>query len=278
MTRKPGRSNLFQRIAVAVVGIPLVFSLIALGGLYFLALIELVMSVSLFEFYRLAESRDFHPSKTLGIAAIFFIGLAAHYQRVDWIVLGLLALTIGTLLVELFKNKPHAIGNTAITVFGVQYLSLFGFFLPLRRLGAGSDSETAGVWLVFAVLVSIWICDTAAYGFGKLFGKHTLFKRVSPKKTWEGAAAGFVCAVATAFFFRAFRLSFLAWYDALFFGAAAGIIGQISDLVESLFKRDAGAKDSSGILPGHGGFLDRFDSPLLVVPVVYVYLLFRHLP
>jgi phosphatidate cytidylyltransferase len=170
------------------------------------------------------------------------------------------------------------LGNAAITVFGVQYLALFAFFMPLRRLGIDSGLERAGAWIFFAVLVSVWICDTAAYGFGLHFGKHPLFKRVSPKKTWEGAIAGFIFAIMTISIFKAFWLSFLQWYDMFFFGFIVGVLGQISDLIESLFKRDAGVKDSSAILPGHGGFLDRFDSLLLVGPLVYLYMVLRHLP
>jgi phosphatidate cytidylyltransferase len=278
MTKKPAGSNFIQRAAVAVFGIPLIFWLVATGGWHLFALVELVMAVSLYELYRLAQAKGFYPSWFLGIPTVSFLGLAAQFHRLDWLGWSLFLLVVLTLIVELFKNRPHALANTAITIFGVQYLALFAFFIPLRRLGIERGMGHAGAWIVFAVLVSIWVCDTAAYGFGLRFGKHPLFKRVSPKKTWEGAIAGFVFAIISVSIFKAFWLPFLNWYDMFFFGFIVGVLGQLSDLVESLFKRDAGVKDSSSILPGHGGFLDRFDSLLLVGPVVYLYLCLRHLP
>ncbi|HHE54472.1 MAG TPA: phosphatidate cytidylyltransferase, partial [Caldithrix abyssi] len=107
---------------------------------------------------------------------------------------------------------------------------------------------------------AIWICDTFAYFLGKQFGKHRLFERVSPKKSWEGAVAGLVGALLTYLLVYFLQIIPITIYVAIVGGLIVGIVGQFGDLVESWFKRDAKVKDSSNLLPGHGGILDRFDS------------------
>jgi phosphatidate cytidylyltransferase len=123
------------------------------------------------------------------------------------------------------------------------------------------------------LLVTIWVCDTAAYFTGVVFGRHKLFERVSPKKTWEGAIGGLIFAILMAVASHYWFVRDLRLIDSMVIGFMIGTIGQLSDLAESLFKRDAGVKDSSGLIPGHGGVLDRFDSEMLVAPQVYLYLL-----
>ncbi|HEY4613356.1 MAG TPA: phosphatidate cytidylyltransferase, partial [Bacteroidota bacterium] len=123
-----------------------------------------------------------------------------------------------------------------------------------------------------SLFVSIWLCGTAAYFGGVSFGKHKLFERVSPKKTWEGAIFGFVFAVATMVAAQQFLIEYLRLVDAIVLGVIVGVFGQAGDLVESRFKRDAGMKDSSAIIPGHGGVYDRFDSLVFVAPIAYLYL------
>jgi phosphatidate cytidylyltransferase len=118
----------------------------------------------------------------------------------------------------------------------------------------------------------IWVCDSAAYYIGSAFGKHKLFPRVSPNKSWEGAIAGFIFAVVTAVAAKYLLLDYLRTDQAVILGIIVGIFGQLGDLFESLLKRDAGVKDSSNLIPGHGGVLDRFDSLLVVSPLVYLYL------
>jgi phosphatidate cytidylyltransferase len=129
-----------------------------------------------------------------------------------------------------------------------------------------------GAMTVIAVFASVWACDSAAFFVGRKFGKHKLFERVSPNKTWEGAVAGFVGAVATFLIARALALPYLSVSGALICGCMIGVLGQFGDMVESLLKRDAGVKDSSSIIPGHGGVLDRFDGLIFVSPMMYLYL------
>jgi phosphatidate cytidylyltransferase len=134
-----------------------------------------------------------------------------------------------------------------------------------------STGDKWGAALVLCVFAGIWICDSVAFFAGKAFGKHKLFPRVSPNKSWEGAVVGFLAAAAGFAALAHYFLPFLPTIHAAVLGALIGVVGQIGDLVESLLKRDAGIKDSSTIIPGHGGIFDRFDSVLFAAPVTYLY-------
>jgi len=184
--------------------------------------------------------------------------------------------------------------NVAVTLFGATYLGLFlGSLVGLRELyipedfpvyeyfpsqGTAVPTDIAatldrwGGYTVIALFVAIWTCDSAAYFAGRAFGRHKLFERVSPNKTWEGAIAGFIFAIGTFLLAREVVLPYLSLSGAIVCGAIVGVFGQIGDLAESLLKRDAGVKDSSSLIPGHGGVLDRFDSLLFVSPLVFLYL------
>jgi len=179
-------------------------------------------------------------------------------------------------------------------MMGLVYISLFfGTFIGLRELFVPLDfpmlryfpNESSftdasiveqvyrwGGYTVVAVLATIWICDTAAFHAGTAMGRHKLFPRVSPNKSWEGTIFGFVFAIAAAIAAKYIVLEYMSLRDALVMGVVVGIFGQLGDLVESLMKRDAGVKDSSNLLPGHGGVFDRFDSLLFVAPILYLYL------
>ena len=209
------------------------------------------------------------------------------------LILYLVALPL-IMTIELFRGKPGALVNIATTLFGASYAGLFlGSLVGLRELfipedfpvyayfplhGTAVPDDVAGLlyrwggYTVITLFASIWVCDSAAYFAGRSFGRHRLFERVSPNKTWEGAVAGFLAALAVFQLARVLVLPYMSVVDALVCGIIAGACGQIGDLAESLLKRDAGVKDSSSLIPGHGGVLDRFDSLLFVAPLVFVYL------
>ena len=142
--------------------------------------------------------------------------------------------------------------------------------------GMGSPSDAVvnawGGLTIIAIFASIWMCDTAAYFGGLATGRHKLFVRASPNKTWEGAVWGFFGAIGTMIAAQKLYLPYLKFHHAVVIGVIIGVCGQIGDLVESLFKRDAGVKDSSTMIPGHGGVFDRFDSLIFVSPILYLYL------
>ena len=173
-----------------------------------------------------------------------------------------------------------------VSIGGFFYISITFIFLILLRefstlslilnktvtlkshIIAGKEPE-----FLLSLLISIWLCDTAAYMIGSAIGKHKLFPKVSPKKTWEGAISGFFGAIIGFVLCTQIPLLIKDFpiFHAIIIGIIIGSIGQIGDLVESKIKRDVGVKDSSSILPGHGGMLDRFDSIMFVIPVVFIY-------
>jgi phosphatidate cytidylyltransferase len=206
---------------------------------------------------------------------IVSIILNVYFKFLEFYVLFLFA-SIIILITELFRNKASAIINVAVTFLGILYLGLFSSSILLIR-EIFSESEllySEGGYLIISIMIAIWICDSAAFFIGSAFGKHKLFPRVSPNKSWEGAIAGFVFAIVSMIAAKAIFLDIITLTDSIIIGTIVGTVGQIGDLVESLVKRDAGVKDSSAIIPGHGGIFDRFDSLLFTAPVVYIYLHF----
>ena len=283
-----------------------------LGGYFFFFLIALFSGLALYEFYGIAEKKGAFPLKVLGLFGGFVVNGSFIYERsqvelftwfegrgvrlsmfsqLQFLLVVFLVFLLVVLLTELFRQKGSATLNAATTVFGVCIISLFfGTLIYVRELfpygfpvhkffptSYAGDAELAmisrwGGYTIVSIFASIWMCDTAAYFGGLTFGRHKLFERVSPKKTWEGAVFGFVAAVLTMVLARATVIDYLRLQDALVIGGIVGIFGQLGDLVESRFKRDAGVKDSSAIIPGHGGVYDRFDSLVFVAPIVYLYI------
>ena len=268
--------TLGPRALVSVLGIPLLIGAILVGKLFLLIIITIACGVALWEWYGLAERKGCRPLKGVGLAALVCIVLDFHFfmgKGFLWIVV-LEGLSVFT--AELFREEKNHLVNGSITIGGTLFLSFLSFYLLLRQFPVllNMPYPQGGV-LVLMVFASVWICDTAAYFVGSALGKHPLALSVSPKKTWEGAWAGFGFALATAVVFEKFVVTWLHPVDGVVIGILAGTVGQLSDLVESRFKRDVDVKDSSNLLPGHGGMLDRFDSLLMIAPIVYLYLCLR---
>jgi phosphatidate cytidylyltransferase len=267
-------STLGRRVLVSVFGIPVVLGSMAIGRLALPILSTVIELFAIWELIKLAEKKNFSPLPWPSFVMIPLLNADLYFrngQDVPWIAVGFILVS---LMWELFRDKPHAIANVSVSMFGAFYMSLFSSFILIRELPARNGFRySSGAWLLLMVFISMWVCDTAAYFVGSSFGKHRLFQRVSPKKTWEGAIAGFATAIGMAVLLQKLWLPEISSVHAVVIGTIVGIFGQTSDLVESLLKRDAGVKDSSNLLPGHGGMLDRFDSPLLVGPIVYGYLL-----
>jgi phosphatidate cytidylyltransferase len=266
--------NLGKRVTVAVIAAPLILLAAWRGGVAFFVLVELIIFLGVLEFYQLAAQKAVQPNRFLGVAASFILGVQIYFYGDGGIWLTTIVFVVILIGVELFRNKGSALQNTGATLLGFAYVAgLWSFLLLIRELPrhVNVSYSSAGTWLVM-LLVTVWVCDTAAYFVGLGFGRHKLFERVSPKKTWEGAIGGLIFGILMAaachyWFVRELRL-----IDSIVIGLLVGTVGQLSDLAESLFKRDAGVKDSSSLIPGHGGVLDRFDSEMLVAPLVYLYL------
>ena len=159
-------------------------------------------------------------------------------------------------------------------MLGVFYMGIFGSTLiGIREFYPDINGlYSNGGYLIISIFAAIWICDSAAFFGGTALGKNRLFSRVSPKKSWEGAIFGFIFAILAMILAKSLVLDFLSFRDVLIIGFIIGTFGQMGDLSESLLKRDAGVKDSSNLIPGHGGIFDRFDSLLFSSPLIYLYL------
>ena len=277
-TMKPAAPSwaLPLRIISGLLFVPLLILLAKVGGIAFWYFVALQASLGLIEFYRMMRGRGLRPYRRLGIASavvMLWVCFRPHTPHVAFLVTAVLLLVLALEL-----RRPEArqrVEDIAVTCFGVLYVGwLSAHFVLLRELPwrAGTGYEEGAAFVLLAFFVT-WSCDTGAYAFGRLIGKNRPWAQISPRKTIEGAAGGLVCAMAAAFIARAWFAPFLAARDALALGALVGVFAQVGDLVESLLKRDARHDDSSDLIPGHGGILDRFDSLYFAAPIVYYYLL-----
>jgi phosphatidate cytidylyltransferase len=268
-------SNGITRLFVAVLGIPLILAACYFGKIYFLIFVLGIALLSFYEFNLLVKNKGMIINTWMGYAAIIFLVSNRYFPFFDnfnFLILFVVVIS----LIELFRNNGSAIYNLGGTLFGVMYLGLFASALVGIRefYPSFGDLYYRGGYIIISVFISIWVCDSAAYYAGTAFGRHKLFPRVSPKKSWEGAIFGFIFSIISMIAARFIILDFLSWNSTVILGVIIGIIGQLGDLVESLLKRDAGVKDSSNIIPGHGGIFDRFDSLLFTAPVIFLYLMY----
>ena len=283
----PGAASLPLRVMTAVIFVPILVFLAWIGGVAYLAFVLIVLALSMRELLHLLESKGLHPHWKTGMVAVLLAPIAM-VQRVrtgrleEWHVSGLMTvLVVAVLLAELRRGAGRqAIANSAATLLAVLYVGWLGTHLVALRELTWITGESYARGMAYALLpfVLVWVCDTAAYLVGKRWGRHRLMPDVSPRKTAEGAWGGLLASIGAAFVARATFAPFLTALDAALLGILVGVFGQLGDLVESLIKRDAVTKNTSELIPGHGGVLDRFDSLLFAAPVVYYYLLFRLTP
>ena len=267
--------NTSQRIIVSLIAIPLIVGVSYIGKIPFLVFVCLIGLISFLEFGFLTQGKGIKVNFVIGASAVVFQIINVYLDLISYYNF-IIILLLAALITELFRNKGSAIFNIGSTLLGVLYIGLFASsILMIREFFDYSDVlYNEGGFIIIAMLSAIWICDSAAFFLGKAFGKHKLFPRVSPKKSLEGAVAGFIFSLIAMIAAKELILDFFSFADALVIGLIIGIFGQIGDLVESLIKRDADIKDSSKIIPGHGGIFDRFDSFLFSSPIVYLYLHF----
>jgi phosphatidate cytidylyltransferase len=275
-------ANLVRRIRFAVAAIPVALLIVWYGGLPLALLLAAAGALATRELFDLAERGGIRPARVIGLASaaaiapITYATLAAPGVRaivVDaWPYAAALWL-IGVLSWGLLARSPldRPLSSVAVTVLAVAYTGgLPAFLLTIRHSGFERRSW-AGAWLVFYPLVVTWVVDTAAMFGGRAIGGPKLAPTVSPGKTRSGSLAGVVGGLVVAPLFGAAifpRVGIeIPLWQLVAIAAVLGVIGQIGDLAESLFKREAGVKDSSHLIPGHGGVLDRLDSLYFVVPV-----------
>ncbi len=246
-----------RRILTALILIPIVVYVVMWANYWvFLGVVALVSCLCYREYNDIAAAFGFGAPGLLGYAAGLLLLVWPGWQVI--VVAALVAFTLAMRLDDLGKALPQS----ALLVTGIVYA--FGCWVCAAPLRAASPH-----WLMYTLILN-WIGDSGAYFVGRKFGKHKMAPRVSPKKSWEGAAASVVTSVLLAGWYLVYFVH-VPVLNAVLLTAAANVAGQIGDLAESAIKRGAGVKDSSSILPGHGGFLDRVDSTLFALPLVYAY-------
>ena len=273
-----------RRVAFAAVAIPSVIAIAYVGRWALAALLALAAALATRELYAFARKQDIEPLDAIGTAAaaltplavattMFAPGFIAQMIQGGYLFIGFVLLVMTVALVQRGPSG-RPLTAVAITIFGVLYAAwLPSFALHLRHPLPGPfvNDARVGMALLFYPLILTWVGDSAAMTGGKAFGGARMAPVVSPNKTWAGGISGLFGTVAlsliyTAVVFKAAGLA-VTLGQALLMGVVISVAGQVGDVVESLFKREVGVKDSSALLPGHGGVLDRLDSLYFVLPV-----------
>ena len=273
------KNNFIQRAVTGVLFVTVLVGCILYSPFSFGILFTIISALSVHEFTRLInQNGEISLNKTitsLGGAYLFLALMSFCTQQSVGarVFLPYLALLLYLMITELYLKKKNPTGNWAYSMLSQLYVALP--FALLNVLAFQNSPETGSVTynpvLPLSIFVFIWLSDTGAYCVGSLIGKHRLFERISPKKSWEGSIGGGAFSIAYSLAFAHF-FSFMSWWQWAGLATIVVIFGTWGDLTESLMKRQLGIKDSGNILPGHGGMLDRFDSALMAIPAAVVYL------
>lgn len=269
--------NLITRVLIAAIFIPFILYISYLGGIPFMSFINLLILLALLEFSSFLKIKNFSIPLILLILFGLLIGISVYFYGDKFIfIITLLGILVSGLFQLIKYRFDKAIENLSSFLFGLIYVALFFSFLILIRefpLKSGLDYRVGGLWIIFLFLCT-WFSDILSYFIGTPFGKHKILPQVSPNKSWEGSFGGIAGALFSAFVSKSIFFKEIPLNHLLLLAILISIFGQIGDFVESSFKRQVSLKDSSNIVPGHGGILDRFDSLLFSAPLVYFYLRF----
>lgn len=264
-------NKLLIRACSGAIYVVLIVGAIVLGNAWFASLLTIVAILATIEFENILDHGKPQGwaawcSRVLDVVvAIAIVNLANIFVLPDWLLISFLLATmlytLARFTLALYDRNPRAFSATAWSILSQIYIAM-----PLALLVAVySDRGAASAWLVLAMFVMIWLNDTGAFLVGSTFGRHRLFERLSPKKSWEGFFGGFVfCLIAGAachYLLPEITFGLAGWIG---FGAMVSVLSTWGDLFESLMKRTEGIKDSGKLIPGHGGILDRIDSLLFV--------------
>jgi len=275
---------LIKRILSGVIFVPIVAILVWWHPISFLALVCVITTLILIEFYQLAELIGARIFKSLGIVLCLLFPLAAYISSRDSLLSFLpswfntesliyLSIFVSFLYQVVKRDTKSALLTISAFFMGIIYAGwAFGRHLVLIR-DMKIDNMEIGVGLIVLFIAIIWCGDTGAYAIGRLFGRHKLIPTISPGKTIEGTMGGLFFGILGGIAIKyVFLPEVIALHHVIILGILLGIIGQTGDLGESLLKRNANMKDSGNLIPGHGGVLDRCDSMILTAPVFYYYL------
>jgi len=268
-------SNILQRTITGVVFVFLIVLTIHFGHIYFSALFLIVNIIAMWEFYSLIEKKDVTANKYAGIAAGTFLFASNALIALDLAPRAVLHINFIAIflifLFELYRKNKHPFSTIAFTFFGILYIAV-PFSLMNYFPNPAQESNVYHLEILMGFFILVWVNETFAYIVGISIGKHRLFERISPKKSWEGAIGGGIMCLVAAFVISYFYTQ-ITHIDWLIIAGIVIVFGTYGDLFESMFKRSIDAKDSGVLLPGHGGVLDRFDGVFMAAPFVYVYLL-----
>ena len=275
--------NLIVRTLTGIIFIAVMIGGILHSPLTFGLLFLLITVLSVWEFTGIVNRRaDVSVNRMIttmagGCLFVGFFGYAAGIAGAGVLFVPWLLSILYLMITELYLQRESPLNNWAYTMLAQVYVALpFSLLCLLEFIGSGLTvvkltEGATGAWLVMAIYLFLWCNDTGAYCVGSLIGKHKLFPRISPGKSWEGSIGGGVLCIAVSQVI-AYYQPILAPMEWLLFALIVVIFGTWGDLSESLLKRQIGIKDSGRILPGHGGMLDRFDSSLMAIPAVVLYL------
>lgn len=272
------KSNFLQRAITGVIFVAVLVGCILGGPISFTILFALISALTINEFGNIVNRMEhMRMNKPISILAGLFLFLCFGYIGVvpgaNEIFIPYLFLILYLFISELYKKQSNPLNNWAYAMMSQIYIALsFALLNVLAYHSSATESVSQyNPILPLSIFIFNWVNDTGAYCTGMLFGKHRLFERISPKKSWEGSIGGAVFSIIAAIVLAHF-FTFLSTGVWIGLGLTVVVFGTWGDLTESLMKRTLGIKDSGNILPGHGGMLDRFDSTLMAVPAAVVYL------
>ncbi|HSV86028.1 MAG TPA: CDP-archaeol synthase [Levilinea sp.] len=262
-----------ERLLVVIIGLPILIAVITTGGWLFTLVMTAVLGVAAWEFWRLFSHGGFAPSRPIlvgGVILLAFTRGSIGFQYADLIATGLILVGMAVQVFRFARHVKTAATDFCITMAGILYLGWLGaYFFSLRSLPEGQ-------WWFLVALPAVWLADAGAFLFGRKFGRHRMAPLVSPNKTWEGYVGGIITAtLLTPLLAALWQLAApgIRIEIAAVLGFVIAIVSPLGDLGESMIKRQIGVKDSSNILPGHGGMMDRLDTWIWAAAIGYYLIL-----
>ena len=257
----------WKRVRSALVLAPIVFLAAWFGGPFYAIVVALIALLGALELYGMVGLPRSHPLTWFALLCVVLTIVLAHYEGLYMASLLAAAAVLLFIWLLLGHTPKGRLTKWLWLMAGIIYLGwMFSRLIPLRELPDGRD------WVILT-LFTIFATDTAAFFVGRTWGRHRMAPKISPGKTWEGAVGGFAGAVAAAVILAAIMVLPLAYWQIVVIGILIAVFSQLGDLAESKLKRVVGVKDSGRLIPGHGGMLDRLDSVVFTIVVVYYYVI-----
>lgn len=267
--------DLVQRSLTGLAYVGIIFTGTVIHPYLFAIVFTVLLLLTQFEFYKITATNGFVANRIVGLTSgfllfiIFF--LAANQIISQKFVFTIILIPFITFLAEVFGKSTSSLRNSLATLAGIVYIALPFSLLNFIIIPGNAAGQKFYPWILIGIFFIIWIYDSMAYAVGSLLGKHKISERISPGKSWEGLIGGAVFAVIMGIL-NAVLFPALSMTNWIIIALLTVIFGTCGDFFESKLKRETGVKDSGSILPGHGGFLDRFDSLLFAVPIIFVWL------